>query len=50
MSFRLVPKSVTLNDLEPHNAWQLSYYTECVIVFKANSVKHVCFGNMVQII
>ena len=28
MSFRLVPKSVTLNDLEPRNGHALHYFTE----------------------
>ena len=30
MGCRLVPKSVTLNDFERHNAVILRYYTECV--------------------
>jgi len=30
MSFRLVPKSLTLNDLERHNGLILRYFTEFV--------------------
>ena len=43
MSFRLVPKSVTLNDLERRNGVILRYFSESGI-FRAHCVTvHVCY-------
>ena len=49
MSFRLVPKSVTLNDLEQGNCLYFRYFTEfgsfrgahCVKVFEGGTVTKV---------
>ena len=39
MSFRLVPKSVTLNDLERRNGVILRYFSEFGYSFRVNCVK-----------
>ena len=41
MSFRLVPKSVTLNDLERRNGPYLCYFLANLVVFRAHCVKVV---------
>jgi len=39
MSFRLVPKSVTLNDIERRNGVILRYFTEFAYTFRAHCGK-----------
>ena len=41
MSFRLVPKSVTLNDLERRSGCYFRYFSELVIASGAHCVKVV---------
>jgi len=41
MSFRLVPKSVTLNDLQRHNGRYFALFQQIRVAFEAHCVKVV---------
>ena len=55
MCFRLVPKSVTLNDLERRNDRSRAFFSPNLVALRADYVKvvedrlyTVCDGNVVQ--